>query len=353
VNHCRETVEAIWGGFRSEEISAHLRTCAKCADAWHEKERLIQMISSLEVPSPSRSLLPSQEMIRSVVRRNRRRPWQQMSGIVAAVVLVFGTVTGLMMQHLEDPSVPGEQVPQQVVIESPQTDDALRQVGEAQNPNVAFAPVSVQIDPGAAMIPKIDVMKKYLESHLPSHEIAKAKVLTFIESQGSTKERSVGDLVYELELRPGASAVFHEGQNRSLLAMEQIKGQWEVTFFEPLIAPETAERAAQMWVKALSTRDGILLYAAMAPEMKAEKRSLLEMREWRVPEEEPVAPEGANVQKDSNQAKEDFEMFDFPIVPNSAANRNLMGTVTVKPHSDGRFYVTQFGYSDGNNVKKW
>ena len=222
-NKCEETIQAIWAGLRSEEIETHLQTCAECADAWREKDQLIQKLAALDVPPPSRSLLPSQEMIQAAVRRNRRRPWQKMSTVAAAAVLVLGVTTGLLIQQNdENPSVPGDGVPQQVVTPPPVAENPPAQEVEPKQPDkdVAVGPVTVELAAGVDAVPNIAQIKQYLEYNLPGDQIAKVKITGFVENQGSTKERSIGDLVYTLDLKDGASSLYKSGDQRSLFVLE-------------------------------------------------------------------------------------------------------------------------------------
>ncbi|MCX7571194.1 hypothetical protein OS242_14675 [Tumebacillus sp. DT12] len=348
MNNCRERVQAIWAGLRSEEIETHLQTCAECADAWREKELLIQKLSALEVPPPSRSLLPSQEVIQAAVRRNRRRPWQKMSTAAAAAVLVLGVTTGLMIQqNNENPTVPGDGVPQQTVTPPPVTEVPPEQQIEPQKPtpDAETDPVTVELAAGVDAVPNMAQIKLYLENNLPGDLITKMTITGFVENQGSTKERSIGDLIYSLEMKPeGFSPVFAKGEQRSLIVLEPLKGQWQVTHFEPLAQPATAEQAARMWVEALYTRNGVLMYMAMAPESKAEKRSMFERTSWRVPSEDPRAAEGVQPKRDPSTQPGGMQAFTFPLVANDPKITGLVGTVRVATDGNGHYFVQSFGY---------
>lgn len=342
MNNCRERVQAIWAGLRSEEIETHLQTCAECADAWREKELLIQKLSALEVPPPSRSLLPSQDVIQAAVRRNRRRPWQKMSTAAAAAVLVLGVTAGLMFQqNNEHPTVPGDGVPQQTVTPPPE-----QQVEpQTPTPDAETDPVTVELAAGVDEVPNMAQIKLYLENNLPGDLITKMTITGFVENQGSTKERSIGDLIYSLEMKPdGFSPVFTKGEQRSLIALEPLNGQWQVTHFEPLAQPKTAEQAARMWAEALYTRNGVLMYMAMAPETKAEKRSMFERTSWRVPAEDPHAAEGVQPERDTSTQPEGLQTYTFPLVANDPKITGLIGTVRVGTDGNEQYFVQSFGY---------
>lgn len=347
MNKCRETIEAIWAGLRSEEIETHIQTCAECVDAWREKDLLIRKLSALEVPPPSRSLLPSQEVIQAAVRRNRRRPWQRMSTVAAAAVLVLGVTAGLMIQqNNQDPTVPGDDVPQQVVTPPPVVENPPEQEVDILKPpkDAAVAPVTVELEAGLDSVPNMAQIKQYLEYNLPGDQITKVKITGFVENQGSSKERSVGDLVYTLELKAGSSPLYKKGEQWSLIVLEPLKGQWQVTAFEPLAQPKTFEQAARMWAEALNTRNGVQMYMAMSLEGKAEKRSMFERNAWRVPEEDPLAAEQVELTADTTTQPQGTQAYTFPLVANDPAITGLIGTVRAETDGNGAYYVTLFEY---------
>lgn len=80
--NCIEVTNAIWSGVSSAETEAHLEVCSSCQKELEAKRLLIKNMSALvEVPKPSRPLLPDGEEIRRAVKHNRSRWWRKWLGL--------------------------------------------------------------------------------------------------------------------------------------------------------------------------------------------------------------------------------------------------------------------------------
>ncbi|HEU4962606.1 MAG TPA: hypothetical protein VFV52_01915 [Bacilli bacterium] len=79
--NCIEVTNAIWSGVSSADLEAHLEVCTVCQKERETKRLLFQNMRELvEVPKPSRSLLPDQDEIKRAVKRNRYADWLKRLG---------------------------------------------------------------------------------------------------------------------------------------------------------------------------------------------------------------------------------------------------------------------------------
>jgi hypothetical protein len=90
--------ELIWCGEITSEVRAHLLTCARCRAEHATLQGLGLAVETVEIPQPSRSLLPPRAEIEAVIRTHKRRrttKWLTAGAVAACLALAVTQVQKL------------------------------------------------------------------------------------------------------------------------------------------------------------------------------------------------------------------------------------------------------------------
>lgn len=85
--NCEQVREAIWNGEDRQTFAAHLKTCEACREEWEQHRTFMEAVADTEVPMTSKSLLPPDEVLKAIEKRNRRKRWN--TGLLTATAAVL------------------------------------------------------------------------------------------------------------------------------------------------------------------------------------------------------------------------------------------------------------------------
>lgn len=272
---CLDIQKAIWAGEKSYEIDLHLSECGECRRQFEEQSFLIGKLRAIEVPLPSKSLLPSQEVIAASVKRNRRKPWTRYATLAttAAAVVVLGLFSGLQLQGGEERQ--GASPKEQASLPSPKEDANARMA-------VPQAEVTVDVAADAEHKDLSETLAQFLRTQLSPQEVRSVRDVNFTYAPSpSSYGVLVGTAEMDVELVPGADSGFIDGRNKGLVSLRtNTEGQWMVDYVEQMAAARTPEDAANLYALAALNRNGVTRYVATTEPLRGKLESIYRENNW-------------------------------------------------------------------------
>lgn len=241
---CIDVQSELWFGRKSAELDDHLATCVNCQREMAEIRQIVSSLKAIEVPAPSRSLIPQREVIEHTVQHNRRKPWKRISTVAAAATVVVGVGTGLAINQLHS-GTSQQQAGQTKTIDS----------GKESPVSQELVTVQTKDDPEL-----LQAVKKYYE------QVALAEGVSHIDITGFSKDPQVTDssvsgvVMFEVTLRPDSkTAKYKQGTQKERVQLLKKAGNWTaVPYFEQNDATlYTPEQRIETYFNKTGLPDGV------------------------------------------------------------------------------------------------
>lgn len=231
----------IWSGEIDADVVAHVETCESCRREMKEVETIMSGMGSYnEVPTPSRSLLPSDELIRSTVRKNRIRRFLRSSSFAAGLTIILGTGAGLGLHKWKQVADAPKSAMDAKTAQTAQTangmDVAFGNAGSQSAPiydrnrvatykNVAptlpeantakLADVAwIEVQAGAEQPQACQAIAHYLSTVFPMSDIQHVEILNF-HPEGKVEQGMAGTVQLDLVLQQDVETSYKQGKQEA------------------------------------------------------------------------------------------------------------------------------------------
>ncbi|PWK10312.1 zf-HC2 domain-containing protein [Tumebacillus permanentifrigoris] len=97
--NCKDIQELLWCGEITPDVQLHLKTCVRCRAEQATLYELGIAAEGVEIPRPTRSLLPARAEMEAVIRNQQRRrytKWLSVTAVAACLALAVTQVPGLL-----------------------------------------------------------------------------------------------------------------------------------------------------------------------------------------------------------------------------------------------------------------
>ncbi|MFC4766847.1 hypothetical protein [Effusibacillus consociatus] len=236
---CADVQNALWSGKKTEEVLQHIETCFSCQREATDMQQIIGSLRAIEVPSPSRSLVPSKEVIRETVQRNRTKPWKKILAVTAAASVLLALATGILLKN-------GQEAPMtQSASEVPEKDNQQQitsiPIGDPNVPAIEVGPRASIQNPEM-----MEAIRAYFRENTSINEVKRIQIDDFMPDSNAQQAKVTGVLVLNIELQPGiATSKFKAGPQKQQIVLIKQNGKWSVAQFAFQNEPRVEERIQQ------------------------------------------------------------------------------------------------------------
>ena len=270
----------------SGELMEHLKTCAACQAEKKAMKGIMERLSDLDIPTPTRSLKPSQAVIRSTVQRNKRMRWMCSTTVAASITVLLGTAAAIGWNQFNA-------APQDMTGHSSEE-------GEVSVPNIASTipdtlkqeQESVAVSEQANNQDLCELLKHHLLQNVNKDEV-KSIVITDLQRDPSgvgqvEPEVVTGMVTLDVKLQPGAVSTFKEGKQTAAVQFNKKDGEYVASVFELTMRPaQSPSEVVQMYTESMRTREGMRVYALYPPEKREQLRKSFADQLWSVGQSSP------------------------------------------------------------------
>ena len=281
---CEDVQFQLWSGIRSNEVNEHLQTCSTCQSEKEAMTGIMERLSELDIPTPTRSLKPSDTVIRSTVQRNKRMRWMRSTTVAASLTVLLGTAATLGWNQLSaDPA------------DMTGPSNSMGNSGmQKTQPNVPDNRMAVQdsfvtVSDVATNREFCEVLQGHLAqlvnaSEIKSIVIRDFKIDPYLNGQIGA-ERVTGTATLDVDLKqPDAVSALKPGTIDAAVEFRKgADGAYAVKFTELTVAPaEAPAEVVKAYASAMRNREGMQVYSLYAPQKRVLLRESYAETYWSV-----------------------------------------------------------------------
>ncbi|GAX89202.1 hypothetical protein [Effusibacillus lacus] len=248
---CADVQNSLWSGKRSPDIQEHIHTCFACQKESYEIQQIIGSLRSIEIPKPTRSLIPSPTMIKETVAANRKKPVFKLTKVAAAATVLLATATGVSLYGIQAADgLRNHQSTQEI----PQSDVLTENTDKPK----------VEVRDGAGNREMLAAIQNYLAENTNPKEVKQIKIHEFVPKPKPEEPKSkpvqdpvdpepkseepmvTGYVALEVELQPkSTSEKFTDSdgiQTKDVVLTKQSDQTWAVAAFDTEKGPNVRDR---------------------------------------------------------------------------------------------------------------
>lgn len=249
---------------------------------------ILERLSDLDIPTPTRSLKPSQAVIRSTVQRNKRMRWMRSTTVAASITVLLGTAAAIGWNQFNagPQDITGhsnDKTEVSVPKVAPTFPDTLNQAKEQE---------LVAVSDQANNHDLCELLKNHLLQNVRQDEV-KSIVITDLQRDPSSggqvqPEVVTGTVTLDVKLQPGAVSTFREGKQTAAVQFNKKDGEYFASVFELTMRPaQSPSEVVKMYTASMRTREGMRVYALYAPEKREQLRKSFADQFWSVGQSSP------------------------------------------------------------------
>ena len=282
---CEDVQFQLWSGLNSGELTEHLKTCSACQAEKNAMQGIMDRLSDLDIPTTSRSLKPSQAVIRSAVQRNKRMRWMRSTAVAASITVLLGTAAaiGWNQFNASPQDMTGNSNDQTAVSEpkvAPTVPDTMNQKQE-------LVAVSDQANNHDLCV----LLQNHLLQNVKQDEVKSIVITDLQRDPGNGQAQPdvvTGTVTLDVKLQPGAVSAFKEGTQKAAVQFNKKDGDYFTSVFELTLKPaQSPSEVLKMYTASMRTREGMRVYALYTPEKRQQLRKTFADQFWSVGQSSP------------------------------------------------------------------